>query len=172
MLKTATAAITVLLAAASPVAFAQNAPAKHAGSSTADSNMLTDVRVHVVKAALQLTPEQEKYWPAVEQAIRQRAKERQERVAKLRERVEQLRDAGPAALVNNRNPVDFLNRRADALAQRSASLKKLADAWEPLYRTLDPDQKRRMRFVTMLALAKARQAVEHASTRDEDFDDE
>jgi len=35
--------------------------------------------------------------------------------------------------LKNRDPIAFLNRRADALAQRSADLKKLADAWEPLH---------------------------------------
>ncbi|WP_342723112.1 hypothetical protein AAFG07_28500 [Bradyrhizobium sp. B097] len=35
------------------------------------------MRVGIVKAALQLTPDQEKYWPAIEDAIRTRAKNRQ-----------------------------------------------------------------------------------------------
>jgi hypothetical protein len=35
---------------------------------------LTDVRIDIVKIALKMTPDQEKYWPAVEDAIRARAK--------------------------------------------------------------------------------------------------
>jgi hypothetical protein len=38
-----------------------------------DWKALTDLRVGIVKAALQLKPDQEKYWPALEQAIRDRA---------------------------------------------------------------------------------------------------
>jgi ribosomal 50S subunit-associated protein YjgA (DUF615 family) len=49
--------------------------------------MLTDIRVGVIKAALQLTPEQDKLWPAVEEAIRARAETRQRRLAALGERM-------------------------------------------------------------------------------------
>jgi hypothetical protein len=34
---------------------------------------LTDARINITKAVLQLTADQEKYWPAVEDAIRTRA---------------------------------------------------------------------------------------------------
>jgi S-adenosylhomocysteine hydrolase len=170
MLKTAAAAITVLLVAGAPIAHAQSAPTSTTDASANDTAMRTDVRIHVVKAALQLTPAQEKYWPAIEQAIRFRAKDRQERLAKIRERAERLHDGGPAEFLNNPDPVEFLNWRSGALAQRSAGLKKLADAWQPLYQTLDADQKQRMRFVTMLLIAEVRDAVGQA--RDEDLDDE
>jgi len=43
-----------------------------------------------------------------------------------------------------------MHRRADALAQRGASLKKLADAWQPLYQSFNPDQKRRMRLLVQV----------------------
>jgi hypothetical protein len=102
--------------------------------SAADLNSLTDMRVGIVKAALQLTPDQEKYWPAVEEAIRARAKNRQARL----ERVAELRDRGSMEAVRDRNPVELMQRRADALTQRAADLKKLADAWDPLYKTLVP----------------------------------
>ncbi|HEY1543886.1 MAG TPA: Spy/CpxP family protein refolding chaperone [Xanthobacteraceae bacterium] len=170
MLKTAAAAITVLLVAASPIAHAQSAPTSKTDASANDSTMLTDVRIQVIKAALQLTPAQEKYWPAVEQAIRFRAKDRQERVAKLKERIEHLHEGGPAEFLRNPDPVEFLNSRSGTLAQRSADLKKLADAWQPLYQTLDADQKQRMRFVAMFLIAKVRDAAGQA--RDEDIDDE
>jgi hypothetical protein len=58
------------------------------------------------------------------------------------------------------DPIQFLNRRADILAQRSASLKKLADAWQPLYQTLQPDQKLRMRVLVVDALRDLRDAVQ------------
>lgn len=170
MLKTAAAAMTVLFVAVSPAAHAQSTPPSKTDASATDTAMLTDVRINVIKSALQLTPEQEKYWPAIEQAIRFRAKDRLERLAKLKERAEHLHEGGPAEFLSSPDPVEFLNWRADSLAQRSAGLKKLADAWQPLYQTLNPDQKQRIRFVTMMLLAEVRNAVGQA--RDDDFDDE
>jgi hypothetical protein len=54
--------------------------------------------------------------------------------------------------VGERNPVELMQRRAENLSHRSADLKKLADAWEPLYKTLNPDQKKRMAFATYAAV--------------------
>jgi hypothetical protein len=34
-----------------------------------------------------------------------------------------------------------MQRRAESLSQRAADLKKVADAWEPLYKTLSDDRK-------------------------------
>ena len=48
---------------------------------------LTDVRIEVLKTALQLSPEQAKYWPAIEEAIRSRADERRERMDNLADRM-------------------------------------------------------------------------------------
>jgi hypothetical protein len=174
MLKTVAVAMTAFVVAASPAAHAQNAKNATVGvasSQDVDWKALTDTRIHVIKAALQLTPAQEKLWPAVEEAIRFRAQNRQERLAKIKERVEAMHDRGPGASLSDRNPVEFLNRRASALAQRSAGLKKLAEAWDPLYRTLDADQKGRMRFVTMLMLTEVRDAVNQARHDDESDDD-
>ena len=73
MLKTVVAGLTALFVTASSLAYAQ-APST-AGSkqeeprlSAADLSALTDARIAIVKAALQLTPEQAKYWPVVEEA--------------------------------------------------------------------------------------------------------
>jgi hypothetical protein len=35
---------------------------------------VTDARINIVKAALQMTADREKYWPAIEDAIRARAR--------------------------------------------------------------------------------------------------
>ena len=114
------------------------------------------VRINVVKSALQLTPDQEKFWPPIEEAIRNRAKNRQTRIANAAARVNELRDRSPVELLRDRDPINFMRRRADALAQRSADLKKLADAWQPLYATLSQDQRRRMAFVTVFVLREVR----------------
>jgi hypothetical protein len=134
--------------------------------SAADMNSLTDMRVGVVKAALQLTPDQEKYWPAVEEAIRARAKNRQARV----ERLAELYGNGAMETLRERNPVEIIQRRADMLVQRGTDLKKLADAWEPLYKTLSPDQKKRMAFVSYVAMRGMRDVIEHHSEVEDDDD--
>ena len=59
MLRIVTAGLTALFVTASPLAYAQTA-ASPATLSGKDWNDLTDMRIDVVKAALQLTPEQKK----------------------------------------------------------------------------------------------------------------
>ena len=110
MIKKIAVAATAVLIAASPLAYAAETSStvgmRHL--SAADLNALTDARVGIIKAALQLTPDQEKYWPAVEEAIRARAKNRQARL----ERVAELRDSSPLDVVGERNPVELMQRRA------------------------------------------------------------
>lgn len=67
MLRIVTAGLTALFVTASPLAYAQTA-ANAATPTATDWNTLTDMRIDVVKAALQLTPDQEKYSPAIEAA--------------------------------------------------------------------------------------------------------
>jgi hypothetical protein len=151
--KAIAAGLAALFVAVSPLAHAQTSTVGVAGrASQADMNAFTDARIAIVKATLQLTPDQEKYWPPIEQAIRQRAKERQERLEGVAERTEGRADHGLLENLQNRNPVELMQRRADNMAQRSADLKRIADAWQPLYQTLTPDQKRRMAAVTIVAL--------------------
>ena len=52
--------------------------------------------------------------------------------------------------------VALQRERADALAEKAAALKKLADAWTPLYQTLSPDQKQRMRLLEMRVVDQLR----------------
>ena len=167
MLKTVVAGLTALFVTASSLAYAQ-APST-AGSeqeeprlSAGDLSALTDARIAIVKAALQLTPEQAKYWPPVEEAIRSRATGRQTRLAALA----RLRDQG------DRDPIDMVRHRADALAQRSAELKQLADAWQPLYSTLSSDQKQRLRVYAVHVLRMVPKAIELRRMQNEDEGDE
>ncbi len=166
MLKIVAAGVAALFVTASPLAYAQT-PAAAATPSAADWGTLTDTRIDIVKAALQLTADQEKYWPAIDDAIHARAKNRQARIADAPNRVDKLRGGNALEVLRNRDPIDFLQRRADALAQRSADLKKLAGAWEPLYKTLSPDQKRRMAFLTIYVLRGVRNVAEQRSEGDE-----
>ena len=175
MLKILTAGMTALVVVAgSSFGYAQSPSAEPLPRlSATDLNALTDARVAIVKTALQLTSEQDKYWPAIEEAIRSRAKERQTRLADTAARVAEMRDRSPIEILRDRNPVEFLNRRSDALAQRAAELNRLASAWQPLYQTLSADQKRRLGFLAVFALREMRDAVEQRRVQtgdDEDWD--
>ena len=169
MSKTVAVGLTALFVTASSLAYAQSPSAttttggsqESARPSAADLNALTDARIGIVKAALQLTPEQAKYWPAVEEAIRNRAMGMQVRLAARRQR-----DQG------DNDVADDLRHRADALAQRSAELKQLADAWQPLSATLTPEQKQRLRFFATNILRLVPRAVDVRRGQTEDESDE
>ena len=90
-----------------------------------------DIRLAVFKAGLSLTDAQEKHWDkfatAVEDAAKFRAGQREARRTAQR----------PA------DPVARMHRRANALAERAEVLKRLAEAAQPLYGSLDENQKQR-----------------------------
>ena len=167
MLKILAAGVTAILVMASAPAYAQ-ATSDGERLTTADLSALTDMRIDIVKAALQLTPDQEKYWPPIENAIRDRAKDRQARIADAAKRMAERRGDSVLEVLRNRDPVEFMRRRADALEQRGADLKKLADAWQPLYQTLKPDQKKRMAFLTLLVF---RDVIDARARLDNDEED-
>jgi hypothetical protein len=172
MLKMVAAGVTALFLSASPVAYAQASSdeiTERLGA--ADLSALTDARINIVKATLQLTPDQEKYWPPIEDAIRARAKDRESRIAAAAARRAEIRDRSLMEILRDRDPITFMNRRADALAQRSADLKSLADAWRPLYQSLTPDQKRRMAFLMVLVVREMRSAVEQRRVQSAEEDD-
>jgi zinc resistance-associated protein len=98
---------------------------------TEDLRAFGEARLAGLKAGLTLTAEQEKNWPAFEQAARE--------VGKLRlDRMAARRDAPPSS-----DPVERLRQRATAMTDTGAALTKLADATDPLYKSLDENQKRR-----------------------------
>ena len=110
------------------------------------------------------TQDQEKYWPAVEDAIRNRATNRQARL----QRIVELHDEAVDPLKDS-NPVELMQRRAERLIQRGDDLKKLAAAWEPLYKTLSEDQKRRMSFASYVVMRGMRDVIQHSlEPEDED----
>jgi zinc resistance-associated protein len=103
-----------------------------------DIKAFTDARIAALKAGLQLTPDQEKNWPAFEQAIRDLAKLH---LARL-----QAREARQAQAGGDRQPADpfaRLQNRAEALSQFGTALKHVADTGAPLYQSLNDGQKRR-----------------------------
>jgi hypothetical protein len=70
--------------------------------------------------------------------------------------------------MRDRNPIDFMHRRANALAQRATDLDKLADAWQPLYSTLTPEQKKRMGLLAITVLREMRTGVEERRVQSQD----
>jgi hypothetical protein len=114
----------------------------HHGPSAADVAAFTDARIAAIKAGLELTPDQAKNWPAFEQAVRDMAQLRIDRI--------KAREAGDQQS-QQMSPFDRLSRRADNMSKRSAALKKVAEAGAPLYQSLDDAQKGRfMRLAHML----------------------
>jgi flagellar biosynthesis regulator FlaF len=157
MLKTVVIGTTALFLTASTIANAQSSQTSPPATppeqlNAADQNTLTDMMVDLVKAALQLTPEQEKLWPPVESAIRANAEDRRGRIAKIQETVGIKSDQSRMDVMRNRDPIAFLQRRSQALAQRSANLDKLAEAWQPLYNTLSQQQRQRMASLAIFVL--------------------
>ena len=173
MLKIVVAGTTAPFLTASPIANAQTSQTSSATPerlNAADRNTLTDMRIDLVKAALQLTPDQEKYWPAVESAIRARAEDRKARLAKIGETVGRRADENRVEALRNRDPITFLQRRSEALAQRSADLDKLAEAWQPLYKTLNPEQRQRMAAIAILVLHDMSDAVDRRRAQTDNDD--
>ncbi|MGB3867106.1 MAG: Spy/CpxP family protein refolding chaperone [Xanthobacteraceae bacterium] len=122
----------------------------HARVSPEDRAAFADARIAAIKAGLKLTPDQEKLWPPVETAVRDFAKLR---IDRANARMEARRDATtPDAKVDpvKADPVARLHQRADDMAATAAALKKIADAADPLYKTLDEGQKRRLAALTRM----------------------
>ena len=92
-----------------------------------------EARLAALKGGLMLTPEQARNWTAFEQAARDFGKQRIDRRLAMR-------SAPPA-----NDPVERMRRRATAMSKMGTALNKLADAAEPLFRSLDDNQKQRFR---------------------------
>src|SRR5450631_1135551 len=150
MNKFAIAGIAALAIAGSTAVYAQHRPwfHDHMGQmrmSPEDRAAFTDARIAAVHAGLKLTADQEKLWPPVETAVRDFAKMRIDR-ANARMNVDKPGDANEAQKADD--PVARLRQRADNMATTAAALKKIADAADPLYKTLDEGQQRRLAVLT------------------------
>jgi hypothetical protein len=153
MKKAILAACAVLALGGSSAVYAQqhgSAHHAHRRMSADDMSAFADARIAAIKAGLRLTPEQEKNWPALEAAVKDFAKLRIDR-ANARATA---RDARRAEDRNerreNHDPVTRLRERADNMAGTAAALKKIADAADPLYKSLDEGQKRRLSMLTRM----------------------
>jgi hypothetical protein len=139
MWKVVSAGAAVVMIACSTIVFAQGSSKVQesfdfvgGGPSAEAIGTLTDARIGALKAVLQLTPAQEALWPAIDAALREMIKARFERIRAGR-------DERSASDLGVR-----LRNRGEAMMAMGNGLKKLADAAEPLFRTLSVTQNRRL----------------------------
>ncbi len=142
------AAVAVLAIAGSTAVYAQRSwfsdhMHHHMRMSLEDRAAFLDAKIAAVHAGLKLTPDQEKLWPPVEGAVRDLVKLRIDR-ANARMKAAGDDQDGPKA----DDPVVRLRERADTMAATAEAMKKVADAADPLYKTLDDGQKRRLAVLT------------------------
>jgi LTXXQ motif family protein len=148
MKKVFLAGVAALAIAGSTVVYAEHRPwfQEHMRISPEDRAAYADARIAAVHAGLKLTADQEKLWPPLEAAVRDFAKLRIDRAnARMNAQKDDSADAQKPD-----DPVGRLRQRADNMATTAAALKKIADAADPLYKTLDDGQKRRLRMLTRM----------------------
>jgi hypothetical protein len=105
---------------------------EHHRLSVEDRKAFIDARVAAIKDGLELTPEQERHWPRLEQALRDVTEAQIDRLDTWQERGQST------------DPLDTMREQAEALTEHAAGLKKLVSAAEPLYGTLSEAQKHRL----------------------------
>jgi LTXXQ motif family protein len=165
----AIAGIAALAIAGSTAVYAQHRPWFHdhmrmMRMSPEDRSAFADARIAAVHAGLKLTADQEKLWPPVEAAVRD--------FAKLRiDRANARMNAKPDDAQKADDPVARLRARADNMATSAAAMKKIADAADPLYKTLDDGQKRRLSILTHMGDRSGGGWRHHENMRDGDRDD-
>ena len=102
------------------------------------ANQITNefsARTARIKADLRLTPEQEKNWPGFESAMNDMGKRYGDRQTAVE--ADRTQQKAPADIIEQ------LRDEAQFLSDRSVDRKTLADAAQPLYASLDDQQKRR-----------------------------
>jgi hypothetical protein len=107
------------------------------------ANQMTDradVRAAKLKVDLNLTADQEKNWPAFASAMQDMNKKQADRRIAVRDARTQQHGTVDA--------LDEMRKKADSQIERSNDEKKLADAAQPLYASLNEQQK--SRFVEIL----------------------
>jgi hypothetical protein len=150
MTRFAVAGVAVLAIAGSTAVYAQyhrpwvQEHVQHVRMTPEDRAAFLDARIAGVHAGLKLTADQEKLWPPVEAAVRDFAKLRMDRA---NARMNALQNQSPD-MQRDGDPVARLRERADNMANSAAAMKKIADAADPLYKTLDEGQKRRLTILT------------------------
>ena len=130
-----TAAVLVAGAPLTGSALAQDR-SRHTELSANQLSDQADARSARIRADLRLTPEQENNWAGLEGAMRDISKKQAEREVTLR-----------ADRAQQKAPVDVIEQMrkgADYMTEHAVDQKKLADAAQPLFASLNDQQKRRL----------------------------
>jgi hypothetical protein len=149
MRKFAIAGIAALAIAGSTAVYAQHnhwfhEHMGHMRMNPEDRAAFVDARIAAVHAGLKLNADQEKLWPPVESAVRDFTKLRIDHAnARMNAKPDDSKDAQKPD-----DPVTRLREHADHMATMAVAMKKIADAADPLYKTLDDGQKRRLAVLT------------------------
>jgi LTXXQ motif family protein len=145
----ATLPATVVLAqqAGAPEQSGAEQTEKHRGPSADTLARLQDGRIAMIKAALRLTPEQEKLWAPVEDKMRagfaERQKKRDEWQAKRQERHEARGEEKQKLALPDRIEArsQRMTEMAAKLTERAAKTKEYAETLKPLFASFTDDQK-------------------------------
>jgi Spy/CpxP family protein refolding chaperone len=113
---------------------------------------MLDAHLAGMKAALKLTPDQEKNWAAFEGAVRDAAQARREVIKEMRQA--RSGDARPT-------PIERMNATADRLAKASTEIKAIAEAAKPLYESLDGGQQRHFGPLMATLIERHRPMMDH-----------
>jgi hypothetical protein len=111
----------------------------HSRRADASANQISDqvdARIARIRADLRLTPEQEKNWAGFESAMRDIGKKQADR--EITRRADRAQQQGPVDIVEQ------MRRGANSMSERSVEQKTLANAAQPLFASLNDQQKRRL----------------------------
>jgi hypothetical protein len=139
-LSVVTAAVLMAGAALAGSAFAQDRQDRqdrlhHAELPANQASDQADARSARIRADLRLTPEQENNWAGFEGAMRDVSKKQADR--EVTHRADRAQQKGPVDVIEQ------MRRGADFMTAHAVDQKQLADAAQPLFASLDDQQKRR-----------------------------
>jgi periplasmic protein CpxP/Spy len=131
MKKTLLALACALSTLSMSAAFAQNAPASApaAASSAIQHEARTEQRIAYLHQQLKITPAQEQQWNAFADVMRSNG-------ATMANLYQQRQAA------TSQSALDDMKQYSDIAQAHADGMKKLVDAFEPLYNSLSPDQKK------------------------------
>jgi hypothetical protein len=105
---------------------------------------LDEGRIAMAKAALKLTPEQEKLWTPVEEQVRAAFKAREahrDEWAKKREERKAERESGKADEKKRPDLAQRFEKMSTRMSERAERMKAFVGAFKPLYASLSDEQK-------------------------------
>jgi hypothetical protein len=114
---------------------AEAAHKEHMQHWAATHEAMIDARLGGMKAALQLTPEQNPLWEAFENSVRGASKAHMDDMRQMMENRERM------------SPTEHMDMMAGHMARSAEGLKKISAAAKPLYNSLDDTQKRKFELL-------------------------